>query len=251
MSKDNTKFIALIPAYNPDAKIEELVKRLLENNFEIVVVDDGSKEECQVHFDNIEKYCHLIHHEINKGKGRALKTGFTYIKEHFTEYVVVTLDCDGQHTMKDALRICEYASHHPDSFILGSRKFNTKNVPFRSRFGNAITRSFFYICTKTKVFDTQTGLRAFSQDLMEPMLEIQGERFEYEINVLLYLSKNRIPMKELTIKTIYLDDNSSSHFNPLKDSYRIYKEILKFSCSSSVKIPGLPTFLYFLFILSI
>ncbi|MBQ8131529.1 MAG: bifunctional glycosyltransferase family 2/GtrA family protein [Bacilli bacterium] len=226
------KYIALIPAYNPDDKIEELVKRLLENDFETVVVDDGSKEECQIHFENIKDYCHVIHHEGNKGKGRALKTGLTYITENYEKYVVVTLDCDGQHTMKDALRLCDYCSHHQNVLTLGSRKFDTNNVPLRSRFGNMVTRFVYFISTKTKVFDTQTGLRAFSSNLVDPMLEIEGERFEYEINVLLYFSKNRIPIKELTIKTIYLDNNSSSHFNPIKDSFKIYQEILKFSLSS-------------------
>ena len=232
MNNKVRKYIALIPAYNPDEKMVELVKRLLENNFEIVVVDDGSNDECQKHFKAIEKISHVIHHEVNKGKGRALKTGLSYIKEHYDYYVIITLDCDGQHTIKDALRICDYCDKHPIYLTLGVRSFNMKNVPLRSRLGNDITKYVFYICTKTKVTDTQTGLRAFTNDLIDQMLEIKGERFEYEINVLLYLAKNNIKIREVPIKTIYIDNNSGSHFNPIKDSFKIYKEIFKFSSSS-------------------
>ena len=232
MNNNVRKYVALIPAYNPDEKMVELVKRLLENDFEIVVVDDGSKEECQKHFKAIEKISHVIHHEVNKGKGRALKNGLTYIKEHYDWYVVITLDCDGQHTIKDALRICDYCDKHPLYLTLGVRSFNTKDVPLRSRLGNDITKYIFFICTRTKVSDTQTGLRAFTNDLVDQMLEIKGERFEYEINVLLYLAKNNIKIREVPIKTIYIDNNSGSHFNPIKDSFKIYREIFKFSFSS-------------------
>ena len=246
MNNNVRKYIALIPAYNPDEKMVELVKRLLENDFEIVVVDDGSKDECQKHFKAIEKISHVIHHEVNKGKGRALKTGLTYIKEHYDWYVVITLDCDGQHTIKDALRLCDYCDKHPIYLSLGVRTFDSKDVPLRSRVGNNITRFVYYLSTRTKVTDTQTGLRAFTNDLIDQMLEIKGERFEYEINVLLYLARNKIQIREVPIKTIYIDNNSGSHFNPIKDSFKIYKEIFKFSFSSICSFL-IDMFLFFIF----
>lgn len=197
------------------------------------MVNDGSYEKSDNVFKDIEKKCILLKHEVNKGKGAALKTGFLYIKENFKNYIVVTLDCDGQHKIEDSKRLYEYNIEHLDTLVLGSREFD-KDVPLRSKVGNVITKYVYKIVSKTQVNDTQTGLRSFSNNLMDLMLEIPGERYEYEINVLLEVAKCNIPIKELTIETIYIDNNSGSHFNPIKDSIKIYKEILKYSLSSII-----------------
>ena len=224
------KFIALIPAYQPDEKLIELVDRLCKDKLEIVVVNDGSNKKDI--FNKIENKCHVIHHKVNKGKGRALKTGLEFIKEHYSDkYIVITLDCDGQHTTEDAMKLFEYNVKHPKTLVLGSRAFD-KNVPLRSMLGNTITRHVYALVTGVTINDTQTGLRAFSNQLIDEMINIPGERFEYEINVLLKLAKERTPIKEIEIETIYLNDNKGSHFNAFKDSFKIYKEIFKFSLSS-------------------
>ena len=224
------KFIALIPAYQPDEKLIELVDRLCKDKLEIVVVNDGSNKKDI--FNKIENKCHVIHHKVNKGKGRALKTGLEFIKEHYSDkYIVITLDCDGQHTTEDAMKLFEYNVKHPKTLVLGSRAFD-KNVPLRSMLGNTITRHVYDLVTGVTINDTQTGLRAFSNQLIDEMINIPGERFEYEINVLLKLAKERTPIKEIEIETIYLNDNKGSHFNAFKDSFKIYKEIFKFSLSS-------------------
>lgn len=169
----------------------------------------------------------------NKGKGRAMKTGFQYILDHFSEgNVIVTLDTDGQHRTIDAQTVCEAVEHHPDTLILGSRKLS-ESVPIRSQLGNTITRHVYTAATGLKVHDTQTGLRGFHRMLLPKMLEINGERYEYEMNVLLECAKENIPMIEVEIATVYLDQkNSASHFHTVKDSYRVYREILRFSASS-------------------
>ena len=97
-----------------------------------------------------------------------------------------------------------------------------------------MTRAVYRISTGLKVHDTQTGLRAFDGTLIDKMLSIRGDRYEYEMNVLLDLARSRIPIKEMEIETIYLNNNAASHFNPLRDSFRVYKEILKFSASSFI-----------------
>jgi glycosyltransferase involved in cell wall biosynthesis len=172
------------------------------------------------------------HHSGNKGKGRALKTGLAYIKENFPkDSVVVTLDADGQHTVKDAIRVCRHAAENPGCLLLGSRSFGG-DVPARSRFGNSVTRFVYRLSTGTQVNDTQTGLRAFGFEMIPLMLGVEGERYEYEMNVLLECSRQNIPIKEVEIETIYLNNNSASHFNTLKDSFRVYREIIKFAASS-------------------
>lgn len=222
------KNIALIPAYNPDYKLINLIAELINNKFVIVVVNDGSNNDSLDIFNTIRDKCILIDHEVNKGKGVALKTGLQFIVNNFNDYVVVTLDCDGQHTIKDTINICKYANENTDSLILGSRMFNTNDVPVRSKLGNKITRGIFHLVTGNKIYDTQTGLRAFSEKIAKELLHIDGDRFEYEINVLLDFSKRKIPIKEIEIETVYIDNNSSSHFKPIRDSFKIYKQIFKY-----------------------
>lgn len=226
------KKIALIPVYGPTELLSKLVKSLHQNNFEIVIVDDGSPENSSHIFQLSAPYSTILKHSINQGKGAALKTGFNFIKSHYpANSVIVTMDGDGQHSIEDAIRLCEEAIKNPQCLILGSRNFNG-NVPIRSRFGNIITRLVYGISTGIKIQDTQTGLRAFCANLIPFFMNIYGNRYEYEMNVLLECSHSNIPLKEVVIETIYIDDNSSSHFHAVRDSLRIYKNILKFAASS-------------------
>lgn len=224
--------IALIPAYKPTEVLPSLVRQCRENGLTVVVVDDGSGEGYIGLFDICGDEATVLRHDENKGKGCALKTGFVYVTERWgTETVVVTLDADGQHKVEDALAVCGLAEENPDALVLGGRKFEGK-VPFRSRFGNAMTRFVYRMSTGCRVYDTQTGLRAFSGNMLSKLLEIPGERYEYEMNVLLRVAKDKIRIIEHKIETIYMEDNARSHFRVLGDSMRIYKEILRFSASS-------------------
>lgn len=222
------KRIALIPAYNPDTKLLNVVRGLNKQKIDVVVIDDGSDKSTDVIFDNIKDRVHLIYHDQNMGKGAAIKTGLTYIKENYTdEYIVVTMDCDGQHTIEDTLNMFYESSKNPECLIVGARTFEG-DVPTRSRIGNNITKFIFKLVSGVKVSDTQTGLRAFNNTLVDKMLDIPGDRYEYEINVLLQVCRDKIKIIELPIKTIYFDNNSGSHFKVVEDSLKIYKSILKF-----------------------
>lgn len=224
--------IALIPAYEPEQILPDLVKEAADHGFAAVVVNDGSSLQTAWLFRHAARYGIVLNHPQNRGKGCALKTGLDYIRKHFPPgYVVVTMDADGQHTVADAERVCRAAQQSPDRLILGSRRLKG-SVPLRSRFGNGVTRWVYRLTTGLRLHDTQTGLRAFSSRLVPEMLEIPGERYEYEMNVLLACPRRHIPIEEVEIETIYLNGNEASHFDTLRDSYRIYKEILKFSAAS-------------------
>ena len=227
------KKIIIIPAYQPNDKLVQLINninRKFKKDISVIVVDDGSGEQYSTIFNEISSLCVVLHHTVNKGKGRALKTAYQYVIDNFKDekYIIVTVDCDGQHSLDDVIRLIEYNADHPDVLVLGSRKLNNK-VPLRSKLGNTITRIVFFIATHMFIYDTQTGLRSFSNDLIKYMLCIKGERFEYEMNVLLYLTRLSIPIHEIDIQTIYIDNNSGSHFHTIRDSYHIYKQIFKFS----------------------
>lgn len=230
----SNKYVALIPAYKPSAFLPELLKQLKDLDFEIVLVDDGSGPEYERLFFECSRHAEVLHHSKNSGKGCALKTGLAYILMHYPQNsIVVTVDADGQHRVDDAFAICQIAERHPFTLVLGSRKLK-ENVPLRSQFGNTVTRFVYRISTGLNVHDTQTGLRAFDISLLPKLLEIPGSRYEYEMNVLLQFARNKIRIIEHEIETIYIDDNAGSHFDSVKDSFRIYKEILKFSASSLV-----------------
>ncbi len=232
--KESLQKIALIPAYKPQQELTEIATQLQQNGFLVVIVNDGSGTEYNPIFETVSSSAHIISHAENQGKGEALKTGMNYIREHFEPpYFVVTADADGQHQINDIIHVIHEAESLPESLILGSRKFDN-NVPFRSQFGNTMTRMVYQLSTGIKIHDTQTGLRAFSNQLIDNLISIDGSRYEYEMNVLMELARNHTEIREVWIETIYLNENASSHFDAVRDSYRIYKEILKFSASSFI-----------------
>ena len=173
--------VALVPSYEPETVLLDVANELLANSFTVVVVNDGSGHEYDGIFSQLPEEVHYLCYEDNHGKGYALKYGFQYIKDNFDNCIVVTLDSDGQHKVMDAVKICdECEKHEENTLVLGSRFFD-KKAPFKSRFGNFIARTTFLLSTRHKIYDTQTGLRAFNSNLLEKMIAIKGDRYEYEI----------------------------------------------------------------------
>ena len=224
---------ALIPAYKPNENLISFVQSLEARRLEVVVVNDGSGEDYLPLFHKIQEQslATVIHLEKNLGKGAALKAGLSYLNTINDEFQVITLDADGQHSLQDALFLLQKSMEEEGSLLLGSRS-QSKDSPLRSRIGNYITKKVFSLTTGVKVEDTQTGMRAFSKQLIPKLLKIQGNRYEYEMNILLDFAKQGIPIKEYPIETIYINDNEESHFDTVKDSIRIYSQILKFISSS-------------------
>jgi Glycosyltransferases involved in cell wall biogenesis len=225
--------IILIPAYEPGRRLIKLINELKSLcSYSIVVVDDGSGPAYSDIFREVKEMgCTVLTHGENMGKGRALKTGFDYIRKTSESEGVVTADCDGQHLPRDIIRIAENIDEHTGCIIIGGRRFSGK-VPLRSRFGNSVTRSVFSFASGKKLYDTQTGLRGFSVDMLPWLSRINGDRFEYEMNMLLEAGAAGYDFYEIEIKTVYLEQNKSSHFHALKDSARVYWPIMKFSLSS-------------------
>ena len=230
----NPTRIALIPAYEPDERLTALASQMHGRGFLVLIVDDGSGADYAAIFAAAGEFATVLRHAQNCGKGAAIKTGLAWITETCCgPFSVVTMDADGQHLAEDAERICAAAEAAPGALILGGRRFEG-DVPLRSRFGNGATRWVFRLSTGVRVYDTQTGLRAFSDCLLPVLRSIPGERYEYEMNALMRFAQSGRPIRELPIATVYLDGNRSSHFHPLRDSVRIYAEILKFSAASLV-----------------
>ena len=227
----------LIPAYQPDARLPRLILELhrADPSSKIVVVDDGSGQKFSDIFEaSATAGAHVISYEHNRGKGYALREGFTWIRDvaSDSQECVVTADADGQHTLNDIFRVGRRCTDTGKS-VLGVREF-VGHVPARSRIGNTATSALFWLATGWKLKDTQTGLRAFPVALLPALLEVQGDRYEYELRVLLHLAKFRHPVTQIPIETIYEAGNPTSHFRPLQDSARIWAPLLKFAASSGV-----------------
>lgn len=226
------KTAVLIPAYQPDPILKELTAKLHSYHFQIVIVDDGSGASYQGLFRQLEKQCTVLHHKVNSGKGEAIRTGLRFLAEEMTDCSVVgVMDADGQHLPEDMRRVLVCASMHPHALVLGCR--DTAQMPLRSRIGNRLTREIFYHLYHLKVTDTQTGMRAFSRSLIPLFISVDGSRYEYEMNMLAEAARQKIPVKEVLIHTIYRDPhNSTSHFHVIRDSFLIYKKLFLFSLSS-------------------
>ena len=228
----NLNSVILIPAYEPDEKLINLVNDLFGLSFyKIIVVNDGSSEKCSYIFDIIKERfnCIIINHLQNRGKGFALKTGMKEILKMDKNIIgCITVDADGQHLPKDILRMGETFESNKHSLIMGCRDFQSKKVPAKSKIGNMITRTIFKSITGKYLSDTQTGLRAIPKEYIDRFCVLRGDKYEFEINMLMEACRSNIDIQEIRIDTVYIDDNRSSHFKPVTDSIKIYKEILKF-----------------------
>ena len=227
---DLSKISVVLPSLDPDEKLIAVVDGLLEYGFShIILVNDGSKAENLHYFTDLAAQhpeITLLHHEVNKGKGAALKNAFRWFLDNRPEgFGVVTVDGDNQHHPEDTRACCEHMLKTGHA-VLGCRDFNQEDVPARSSFGNKTTSLIFKIFVGMTISDTQTGLRALPRKVLEELVDVYGDRFEYETNMLLAFKTKGIAFDEVKIRTVYIEENKSSHFRVIHDSWRIYKLIL-------------------------
>jgi putative flippase GtrA len=221
MNNDNKPYI-LIPAFQPEQSLISLVDGLLENQLlNILVIDDGSGECYQKVFANLPRNVVLLTHEKNQGKGAAIKTGIRYLQDRNLNLPVITVDADGQHLVSDVKKIYEQMLAAPESLVLGVRQFD-HSVPWRSRFGNELSCKLFRCLYKYPIEDTQTGLRGIPVALQREYLQIPANRYEFESECLIFAVKEKVNIIQLPIETVYIENNRSSHFNPIVDSIKIY-----------------------------
>lgn len=228
----------LVPAYRPDGRLPALLSALrrLDPHLDLLVVDDGSPgpvlEQCRALGATV------LHHAGNRGKGAALRTGFAHVALVSPGSAVVTADADGQHLPGDVVRVAAAVGDGTGvggagaGLVLGVRSFGGDDVPLRSRVGNRVSAVLVRAATGRALADTQTGLRGFAPDLLPWLLTVPGDRFEYELRVLLEAARRGVPVAQVPISTVYLDDNASSHFSPVRDSLRVYRPLALFLLSS-------------------
>lgn len=219
------KILIIIPAYNPDFHLVQLVQELKKLGNEIIIVDDGSEN--KDYFKQINNDVLIITHDKNKGKGQALKTAFEYVLKECPKCIgVVTADADGQHGIQDIQKVRNTLYENLDRLILGVRDFKQKQVPLKNKLGNYGSNILFYLKTGKKLKDTQSGLRGIPAHMLKQMVEIKGERFEYEINMLQNIV-NKIAIEQVEICTIY-SKKIKSNYKPITHSIQIIKDMLTY-----------------------
>lgn len=228
------KPVYIIPAYQPDNRFIALIQSLSKGSqCGIIVVDDGSREECKKIFSDIAAIpgIILLRHAVNLGKGAALKTAFNYVLLNFPQAPgVITIDADGQHLPADVEKVAAALINSPQKLCLGIRSFRS-DVPLRSQFGNLLTRYVFRFLIGKKLQDTQTGLRGIPLNLLPRLLRISNNRYEFELDMLVQAAQSHAFL-EVPIQTVYEEGNKSSHFNPVLDSLRIYFVFFRFLFAS-------------------
>ncbi|HJT87540.1 MAG TPA: glycosyltransferase [Bryobacteraceae bacterium] len=237
------RIAVLIPVWQPDYRLCDLVSQLVDAGFgAILVVDDGSDMRHDRVFRSVlpnlsiasRSRVHVLRHAENLGKGRALKTGLLYFARHLPGYTgIVTADADGQHRREDILKVAGRLEREGARFVMGSRNLSGRSIPARSLAGNMLTRGIFTALTGTRLRDTQSGLRGIPAGLVNTLLSLEGERYEYEMNVLVHVAQAS-QIVEVPVEAVYLDGNESSHFHPFRDSMRICFLLLRFAASSLI-----------------
>ncbi len=223
------RIAVLIPAWQPDSRLLELVWALRRFPFAaLLVVDDGSDPRVQSVFEMLcRQGIPVIRHAVNLGKGRALKTGFNALLLDFPDIDgIVTADADGQHTAEDIVCVARALATVTDRPVLGSRALSGP-VPLRSRLGNVLMRTFFRALTGTRLQDTQSGLRGLPIPLLPELMTLPGERYDYEMAMLAHLCRSNATPLEVPVGTLYLDRNRSSHFRPVTDSVRVCVALMR------------------------
>ena len=249
----------VIPSLQPNFSLLAYISELKELGFtKIVVVDDGSGAAFSSIFEQarLEHNCEVITHPVNLGKGAALKSAFARVSGAPDLIGVVTADADGQHAASDVAKVAdalmESASAGRKILVLGTRTFGANAVPWKSRFGNTITSFLVKVLFGKFISDTQTGLRGIPASLLESQQSVKGDRFEFEMGALFKALADKVPIREVPIRTIYLDGkNKATHFRPLVDSAKIYFVIFGqfFGFASSSLISALLDIALFVFII--
>ncbi|MEU7954119.1 glycosyltransferase family 2 protein [Micromonospora chalcea] len=222
----------LVPVYRPGDRLPPLVTdlRAALPGARVLVVDDGSGPAAAgVLRAARDRGAEVLRRRVNRGKGVVLRTGFRYAATRHPGHDVTCVDADGQHRVEDVCRVAG-RMRATGAMTLGVRRFDGE-VPARSRFGNAATRVAFRLATGRDVRDTQTGLRAYPAGLLDWLVTVPGDRFEYEMDVLLRAVGAGLPVEQVDIATRYHADNAGSHFSALADSVRIYRPLVGFAAA--------------------
>jgi glycosyltransferase involved in cell wall biosynthesis len=226
---DSNNIALLLPSYNEEKHIAPVIKSCAKYNLDIIVVDDGSTDNTPKILDELKKDPNLklivLRHETNKGKGEALKTGFSFVINN-NYFGVITLDADGQHNIEEIKDfLLEINKNNPD-IIVGSRFGNTKGMPFTRLLANYITSWIISLISFKKINDVQSGFRFIKSNVIKK-IKLETSNFDTESEILIKASWNKYNITNVPIKTIYFPNEFKSHINPVKDTLKFFVLLAK------------------------
>ena len=226
--ENKSNIAILIPAYNEAKYIKGVTQESLAYGLDIIVIDDGSTDgtadAVRPLVSNGSPRVILIEHGTNKGKGRALKTGFDFAAER--KYLgVITIDADGQHKIREIADFIDAVYKMEPDIIVGSRFQNTKGMPFIRLATNFFTSWLISAIAGQKINDVQSGFRYIGYRALKN-IKLETSNFDTEPEILLKASWMNYRIINIPITTIY-HENFVSHVNPVKDTVKFFKLIFK------------------------
>lgn len=214
------KTIALICAYNEEKSIRSIINKTSKYVDAVLVVNDGSSDNTSREIKRTKAI--LIDHKINRGKGEALKSGFSFIKRKNYDLLVM-LDADGQHDPKEIPKLIRELNKGYD-IIIGTRKKSKSRMPIIRRCTNFITSLIVSLIIAQKVKDSQSGFRVMKTKILKN-IELVSKRYDLESEILVKASRKGYKIGHASIKTIYGDETSKIH--PIKDTFRFIRLIIR------------------------
>ncbi len=210
----------IIPTYNNDHALEEVINGVLQYTDAVIVVNDGATDqtaEIMDRFPLIQK----INIPVNTGKGWALRQGFKHAIAKGYRYAI-TIDSDGQHFPEDLPLFLETADQNPDSMILGARDMTREEVPGTSSFGHKFSIFWFKVETGITVLDVQTGYRLYPLNKIKDIKRVVSRKYEYEVEILVRLAWRGVKVLSVPVKVYYAPKETRvSHFRKFRDFSRV------------------------------
>jgi glycosyltransferase involved in cell wall biosynthesis len=201
-------FAVIIPAYNAESSLQELISRIRRSleSPRIIVINDGSTDRTGDIADSAR--VHSLNHENNRGKGAALQTGFDFVK-NFTEIdFVFTVDADLQHRPEDIPDFIRAQQRTNADIVIGWRKRTGTGMPVHRIASNTLTSTFVSIKTRRRIKDSQCGFRMIRRNVLEN-IHLNSTGYEAETEFLIKAAKQCYKIEFVPIKTVY--GNEKSH----------------------------------------
>ncbi len=194
------KTIAIIPAYNEEKTIAEVLDKTRNFVDEIIVIDDGSSDETAQIAKS--KNVKVISHVINRGLGAAIGTGFAAALKLNAD-AAITLDADGQHEASEIPKFTKELAQGAD-VVIGSRMLSPGGMPWYRRIANRLGNMVTFFLFGAKVTDSQSGFRGFNKNALSK-IKIKTNRMEVSSELIALSKSNKLKLVEVPIKAIYTD----------------------------------------------
>ena len=210
--------VAIIPAYNAENTVADIVRKVRRKVPRCVVVDDGSTDRTAEAADKAR--AELVLHASNRGKGAAIRSGLHYLKNQNVSWVIL-LDADGQHEPGEIYRFIQHARRVKADVVCGNRMRNPRNMPRLRLITNRTMSAIISLLCNVKIHDTQCGFRLLSKNVVDT-IELRKSNFETDSEMLLEASYHGFKVSEVSVTSIY-GDQHSSHISPVRDTIRFIR----------------------------